>query len=513
MSQSKPAGLLNTWQKDVPASIVVFLVALPLCLGIAQASEVPLFAGLISGIIGGIVVGYLSGSALSVSGPAAGLITIVLVQKEALGGFQAFALAVLLAGLFQLAFGFLKLGTIAYFFPVSVIKGMLAAIGLTLILKQIPHALGSDNDPEGQLGFVQPDGENTFSELWLAIQHLSAGAVTISLISLAILILAEQKAVKKLLFFKIVPAPFLVVGLGIGLNLFFEQFVPGWYQAASHRVALEVSGSTSEFLGQFNLPDFTALRNYKIYVAAFTIALVASLETLLSVEATDKLDPLKRSTPVNRELRAQGVGNTLSGLIGGLPITAVIVRSSANVSSGAQSKVSAILHGLFLLSTAVFIPHILNLIPLSSLAAILLLVGYKLAKPSLVLSMYDKGWDQFAPFAITIIAILFTDLLQGILIGIGIGLLFVIKTNYRKAVTVTHIGSDYLIKLKKDVSFVNKAYLRHKLNEIPANSEVIIDGTRSQFIDNDIAEMLEDYRESARNNNIVVTLKSTAVSN
>lgn len=506
MTPEENEGFFKNLKYDFPASLVVFLVALPLCLGIALASGAPIFSGLIAGIAGGIIAGTISGSSLAVSGPAAGLTVIVLGAIENLG-LESFFLAVVLAGAFQIILGYLKAGIIGNFFPASVIKGMLSAIGLILILKQIPHALGWDADPEGETSFVQPDGENTFSEIFEALGHISPGAVVITLISLAILILWERPGLKKLTFFKLVPASLVVVVLGIQINLLYGSMRPDWMLTGEHLVSLEIASSVSEFFGQFSTPNFSGILDVRVWFTAFTIALVASLETLLSIEATDKMDPFKRSTPLNRELVAQGAGNMVSGLIGGLPITAVIVRSSANIGSGARTKTSTILHGFFLLGTVALIPALLNLIPLSSLAAILLVVGYKLAKPSLFKGLYRKGLDQFIPFVATILAILFTDLLVGIGIGMIVGLFFVARNNFHTALQLIHEVDHYLIRLEKDVSFLNKASIRKTLDSLPAKSKVIIDGSRAEFIDHDVLEMVDDYVKLAKHMSIEVELR------
>ncbi len=508
----KNNSFLENLKYDIPAGLVVFLVAIPLCLGIALASGAPLFAGIIAGITGGIVVGSFSGSSLSVSGPAAGLTVIVLNAIDAIGTFEGFLAAVVIAGAIQLTLGFLKAGIIGHFFPVSVIKGMLAAIGLILILKQIPHAFGYDADPEGDQSFIQPDGENTFSELIQALNYSSTGAIVISVLSLIILILWARPVLKKFAFFNIVPAPLIVVIFGVFMNEGFKLWAPEWVLSSEHLVSLPVAEDFNGFIGQFTFPDFSRVLEKQVIISAITIAIIASLESLLSLDATDKLDPMKRIAPASRELKAQGIGNMVSGLIGGLPVTAVIVRSSANVSSGARSKVSAIFHGILLLFTVALIPNLLNLIPLSALAAILLMVGYKLTSPSLIKSMYKKGMDQFTPFAITITAILLTDLLIGILIGLVVGLFFVIKTNFHQAYIVTQDDKNFLIILTKDVSFLNKASLRRKLENIPPGSYVIIDGTRSKFIDNDITETIEDFQETAKFRDITVEIKKTAAS-
>lgn len=496
---------------DLPAGVVVFLVALPLCLGVALASGAPLFSGIIAGIAGGIVVGSISGSQLSVSGPAAGLTTIVLASITKMGSFEAFLVTVVLAGAIQFILGIFKAGSIGNYFPSAVIKGMLSAIGIILILKQIPHAFGYDKDFEGDESFSQSDGHNTFSELFEAFNFITPGALLICTLSLIILFCWDSSFVKSKRFASLVPAPLLVVTLGVIINGVLQAALPGWAIQSEHLVSLPVSDDVASFANQFTFPDFSSITSKECWVVAFTIAIVASLESLLSIDAVDKLDPMKRTTPLNQELKAQGIGNMLSGLIGGLPVTAVIVRSTANVSAGARTKASAITHGLLLLLTVMFIPFILNMIPLASLAAILFQVGFKLAKPSIIISMYKKGKDQFIPFIATIIAILLTDLLIGISIGIAIGLFFVLKTNFQRSLISVNENGNYLIRLTKEVSFLNKALLRNTFNEIPNGSTVLIDGTRSNFIDQDILETINDFRESAPNRNISVELKQSAI--
>lgn len=498
------------WKNDLPSGLVVFLVALPLCLGIALASGAPLFSGIIAGIVGGLVVATVSGSALSVSGPAAGLTVIVLNAITELGTYQTFLLAVVLAGAIQLTLGYLKAGIIGHYFPSSVIKGMLAAIGLILIFKQIPHALGYDKDAEGDFYFFQMDGENTFSEIINSINHLSLGAIIISFTSLFILIMWDQPFLKKYVFFKNIPGALIVVCLGVLINYLFLLYKPEWVLENGHLVKLPVANSASEFIGQFTMPDFTAFSNYKVYVVAFTLAIIASLESLLSVEATDKLDPEKRNTPTNRELKAQGIGNMVSGLIGGLPVTAVIVRSSANVNSGGKTKLSAILHGVFLLSSVVLLATVLNKIPLACLAAILLMVGYKLAKVSLFKSMYSLGWDQFLPFIVTVITILLTDLLKGISVGMAVSIFFILRNNYKRPyffIKSEHQEGDIItIELAEDVTFINKGSVTLTLYHIPENSRVIIDGRKSKSIDLDVLEIIHTFNETAHLKNIEVQL-------
>lgn len=514
--------LFKNLKYDLPAGIVVFLVAVPLCLGIALASGAPLFSGLITGIVGGMVTTLLSRSPLSVSGPAAGLTAIVLSAIESLDGYESFLLAVVIAGLLQIVLGYAKAGVIGYYFPNSVIKGMLAGIGLILVLKQIPHAFGYDADYEGDMSFFQPDGETTFSELFKIFDFFAPGAIIISFISLAVLILWDYMAKKDSSFFKLIPGPLFVVVMGVFLNELFRIVAPGLALGVSHLVSIPVAGSAGEFIDQFSMPDFTAWRNYNVYLVAATIAIVASLETLLSVEAVDKLDPYKRTSPTNRELKAQGVGNMISGLIGGLPMTAVIVRSSTNVNFGGKTKMSAFIHGFLILLSVILLPKVLNMIPLASLAAILLLVGYKLAKVSLFKSMYRAGLDQFLPFVVTITAILLSDLLKGIAIGMAVAIYFILRNNYKKPYYFEKEkhkeGDKITIKLAEEVTFLNKASIQLTLEHIPENSHVVVDGSNSGRIDYDVLEILENYKETARGRNIkyeikgIASLKKTAVS-
>lgn len=495
-------------KNDIPAGIVVFLVALPLCLGIALASGAPLLSGVISGIIGGIVVGSLSGSQLSVSGPAAGLTVIVLTAIQSLQSFEAFLLAVVIAGVMQLLFGVLKAGVIGHFFPSSVIKGMLAAIGVILILKQIPHALGDDRDYEGDDAFFQPDGENTFTEIVLAVQNIDAGALVIALVCLVLLVAWEQPSMKKFAFTKVIPGPLVAVSMGVIINEFlYGTLNPEFQLQDVHLVALPVTEGIGGLRSLLTFPDWSQIGNSQVWTVAATIAIIASLETLLSLDAVDKLDPAKRIAPPNRELIAQGTGNFLSGLIGGLPLTAVIIRSTANISSGGKTKVSAVLHGLMLLASVIAFPALMNKIPLAALAAVLLLVGFKLTRPTLYKDMFNKGVEQFAPFIITIVAILFTDLLKGITVGIISGVFFVIKANLHQAMTVSQEGNTYTIKMEKDVFFLNKAFLRKTLRTIPDGSHVIIDDCKTVFMDNDIRETIEDFRATAISNEITMEMK------
>ena len=498
-------------KSDLPASIVVFFVAVPLCLGIALASGAPLFAGIIAGIVGGIVVGVASGSPLGVSGPAAGLAVIVLTSIASLGGsWTAFLTAVVLAGIIQLILGYAKAGFIAYFFPSSVIKGMLTGIGLLIILKQIPHALGWDKDAEGDDAFLQADGQNTFSEIAKAFDFMTPGALLIAFISLAILILWDTVLTKRHKIFAMINGPLVVVVLGIAMNYFYQNGILNFSLAADQVVRIPVPENLSGFFSQFAFPDFSAITNIEVWKIAIVLAIVASLETLLCVEATDKMDPDKRITPTNRELKAQGLGNVISGLIGGLPVTQVIVRSTANISFGGKTKMSAILHGVFLLISALTIASVLNMIPLASLAAILLMVGYKLAKPTLFQQMYKLGWEQFVPFTVTVVAILTTDLLRGITAGMIVGGFYALLHSYRNShhmketITTENGIKVYHLVLAEEVSFFNKASVVRELEVIPANSKVIIDFTNSKSIAYDVIELIKDYEINAKTKNIIV---------
>lgn len=508
--QSKFSSFFKDFNSDFPASIVVFFVALPLCLGIALASGAPLFSGVIAGIVGGIVVGMASGSQLGVSGPAAGLAVIVLTAIGTLGSFDAFLLAVVVAGIIQFLLGFFKAGFIAYFVPSSVIKGMLTGIGLLIILKQIPHALGYDFDYEGSESFFQAEGGNTFSSIMQAWNLLTPGALFIAVISIAILIVWDVVLSKKSKVFQILQGPIVVVLLGILFNYLFQIGALNFSLSPEQIVSLPVANNLTEFVGQFTFPDFSQISNLDVYKVGFVMAIVASLETLLCVEATDKLDPIKRVTPTNTELKAQGLGNIVSGMIGGLPITQVIVRSSANITFGAKSKLSAILHGFWLLLSAITIASYLNMIPLASLATILIMVGYKLAKPSLFASMYKLGWEQFAPFIATIVAILLTDLLTGIGLGMVVGIFFTLHHSYRnshymKDSKSTQDGRDvHHLVLAEEVSFFNKASIIAALEAIPKNSKVVIDCSNSKSISYDVVEFIRDYPLHAKLKNIDV---------
>jgi len=474
---------------------VVSLVALPLCLGVALASGAPLFSGLVAGIVGGILVGAISGSHTSVSGPAAGLTAIVAAQIAVLGSFEAFLAAVAIAGLLQLALGFARAGSLARFFPSSVIKGLLAAIGIILILKQIPHVLGHDADPEGEMSFLQPDNQNTFSELASTASDLHLGAAVIGLLSILLLIVWDRiKPLKK----SILPAPLVVVLFGVGMNFSFRQFGEGWLVGGGHLVTVPVAADLQSFLGFFARPDFAAWQSPALYTAAVTIALVASLETLLNLEAVDKIDPKQRHSPASRELIAQGVGNLACGFLGGIPVTSVIVRSSVNIEARVETKLSTIFHGAILLISIAFLPHWLNAVPLACLAAILFVTGFKLASPALFITMKAEGRYQFVPFLATVVAIVFTDLLLGVLVGMAVALTFILASNFRmpiRKIVETHLGGQVVhIELADQVSFLNRAALSRELDRIPEGGQVLLDARTTDYIDPDVLDLIHDYK-------------------
>ena len=504
---SAPASALNSLGKDLGAGLVVFLVALPLCLGIALASGAPMVAGIVSGVVGGLLVAWLSGSHTSVSGPAAGLVAVVLAQVAVLGSYEAFLVAVILAGAIQVLFGALRAGFIAAFFPSSVIKGLLAAIGLILVLKQIPHAVGHDADPEGDMGFLQVDGKNTISELFSSLFDLDPGAMMVGLVSLAVLLAWDRSRFKN----SLIPAPLVVVLLGVTANLVFKATASSWAIGTSHLVQLPTVAGMGEFLRVLPSPDLKAFGNPAIIMAAVTIAIVASLETLLNLEAVDKLDPRKRVSPPNRELMAQGAGNIVSGLLGGLPITSVIVRSSVNINAGAATRLSAFFHGALLCLLVLFAPRWLNEIPLASLAAVLIVTGLKLASPTLFRQMWTEGRSQFVPFIVTVVAIVFTDLLVGVLIGLGTGLAFILHSNYRRPMLrfmEHHVSGDVLrIEFANQVSFLNRASLEQALDAVPTDGHVVLDARNTDYIDPDILDLIEDFRrQTATARNLKVSL-------
>lgn len=495
---SFPSRMFKHLKSDLPASIVVFLVALPLCLGIAVASGAPPVSGLIAGVIGGTVVGALSGSPLGVSGPAAGLTAIVAMGIAELGSFEALLAATVVAGVIQVGLGVARAGIIAYYFPSSVIKGMLAGIGIIIMLKQVPHAVGDDKDYMGDESFDQPDRLNTFQELWYAVQDPAPGAVLITLACLALMLLWERPAIQRHAWLRYIPGPLLAVALGIVLALGFAS-VPALAIDAAHFVRLPDLMER----GSYALPSFDAVGSSAFWRIAFTLAIVASIETLLCVEATDKLDPWKRFTPANRELYAQGAGNILCGLLGGLPVTQVIVRSSANIQSGGRTRLSAILHGVWLLVAVLSIAALLRMVPLASLAAVLLLVGYKLAKPALFRSMWKQGLPQFLPFIVTVVFMAVTnDLLRGVALGLGMALVHILWKNYRMPFHYDPYrykpGMPIYIELSEDVTFLNKAGIKRTLHEIPDGAYVVIDGGRSIELDPDVREIIDDFTSTTK---------------
>ncbi|MGE0771799.1 MAG: SulP family inorganic anion transporter [Cyclobacteriaceae bacterium] len=501
---------LVNWKNDLPAGMIVFFVALPLCLGIALASGAPLFAGIIAGIVGGLVVGGISNSALGVSGPAAGLTVIVLNSIEQLNSFQAFLLAVVIAGILQILLGVIRAGIIAYYFPSSVIKGMLSAIGIIIILKQIPHALGYDADYEGDLSFAQSDGENTFTELLRMLDSITPGAILICLVAMGLLYIWEAHLAKKYRIFTIIQGPLVVVVVGIIYQLVTSAYFPQLTLSPEHLVSVPVTTGLSDFLGHFTMPDFSMIANVEIWKIAATIAIVASLETLLCVEATDKLDPMKRNTNTNRELVAQGAGNMVSGLIGGLPVTQVIIRSSANIQSGGRTKTSTMFHGFLLLAFVMVIPGVLNLVPLSVLAAILFFVGYKLAKPQTFRQIYQLGWSQFLPFITTILGVVFTDLLIGISLGMVVAVLVILRNSYQNShfLHLEHSNGSKKVKmtLAEEVVFLNKGSIMKELNNLPEGSTVTIDMSKSVHMDYDVYELIKDFRKTAEAKKIHVEM-------
>lgn len=502
-------GLFKTFKNDLPAGLVVYLVALPLCLGIALASGAPLFSGIITGIVGGIVVGYLSDSKLSVSGPAAGLTVIVFAAIATLGSFEAFLVSVFISGIIQLILGYARAGIIGHFFPVSVITGMLTAIGLSIILKQIPHAFGIDLNDIDTASFIDKYGENSITQLFLIDDFILYGAAIISVLSMGILLLWDTKMIKNNPVTKLIPGPLVVVLLGVAFNEFFKVSMPALALSSAHLVELPELSGFSSFIGELRFPDFSQLSNPDIYIVAGTIAIVGSLESLLSLDASDKLDPDKRISSPNQELKAQGWGNMIAGLIGGLPLTAVIVRSSANISAGAKSKLSGIFHGVLLLVSVLFFAKWLNYIPLAALAAVLIHVGLKLNKLSIYKNAIKSGADQYIPFFSTIVVILFTDLLKGIMFGIVIGFIFVIKSNFRSAIIFSNVKNNYMIQITNNLYFFHKAQLRRMLQRIPKDSNVLVDGTTVNFIDHDILLTLKDFCETSKRNNIKVSIKKS----
>lgn len=501
---------VSTFFKDLSAGLVVFLIALPLCLGVALASNAPLFSGILAGIIGGVVVGFISGSHTSVSGPAAGLTAVVATQIAKLGSFDAFLMAVSLAGILQIILSAAKLGYIAIFFPSSVIKGLLAAIGIILILKQIPHLLGHDMDPMGEKSFFQPDNKNTLSELFESFFDIHPGALLVGILSVIILVLWDRTPLLKKTH---LPSPLFVVIMSVVINYFFQITGSPLLIEETHLVQVPKAENFDDFLTFFSFPNFNALGNFDVYIAAFTIGIVASLETLLNIEAVDKLDPLQRDSPPNRELFAQGIGNVLGGLIGAIPLTSVIVRSSVNINAGVKTKLSTIWHGLLLFGTVILIPGWLNTIPLSALAAILLVTGLKLASPKLFKEMWNEGKYQFLPFITTILAIVFSDLLVGIMIGLSVSLAFILKSNMQipiKQIIEKHPTGDHVlhIELPNQLSFFNKAALDKIFRSVQRGSHILLDATSTHYIDPDISDLILDFQNKmAPAHGVQVSLK------
>ncbi len=487
----------QSWRADVPGSAVVFLVALPLCLGIALASNAPMFSGLIAGVVGGLVVGALSGSQLMVSGPAAGLTAIVVTAIAALGSFEAFLASVVIGGALQIVLGLARAGQIGRYFPSAVVRGMLAAIGLILVLKQLPHAVGYDHDFEGDESFVQRDGDTTFTALEHALHATHGGAIVTSLIALAVLILWDRTGLRKL---RLLPGPLAAVLVGVGVNALLGLANADWALSGEHLVTLPVIARLSDLAAHFSLPDWSAFARDETWQFGVTIGIVASLETLLSLEATDRLDPHRRESPSSRELVAQGVGNVASGLVGGLPVTGVIVRSAANIDAGSQTKLSALLHGLWLALAVVFASTLLNHIPLAALAAILLYTGYKLAHPKVVRAVWAQGPPQFVPFLVTVIAILLTDLLHGIGIGLATGFAFILFDQLRDPcfTVVSHSGAVLRrVQLHDRVSFLNKGTITRLLEEQKAGSRLELDASHCLYIDHDVLEYIGNFRQIA----------------
>jgi len=496
---TKKINLLAHLKSDFASGLVVFLVALPLCLGIALASGAPLFSGIISGVIGGIVVGFLSKSHISVTGPAAGLTAIVLAAITDLGAYEVFLTAVIIAGLLQLLLGFLKAGSISNYFPTNVIEGMLAGIGIIIFLKQIPHAVGYDKVSEGDTSFFEKGGSNMITTIVDAFNYINYGSIIITIIALIILIVWNKiPALKNL---KLVPAALIAVFSGIILNEIFIRTGSSLQVSKDHLVALPVPQSIEEFKAMFVLPDFSVatLTSTKVWIVGITIAIVASIETLLCIEASDRMDPQKRFTNTNVELKAQGIGNLLSGLIGGLPMTSVVVRSSANASAGAKTKASTIIHGLLLMVSVLTIAPFLNRIPLATLAAILLLIGYKLARPAIFKHFLEKGKYQYLPFLATVIAVVLLDLLKGVALGMLISIFFVLRGNFKRAYSFRkeqyHDGDVIHIELAQEVSFLNKAAIKNTLKNIPDNSTVVINASDTVYIAHDVLDLIEEFKE------------------
>lgn len=494
---------------DLIAAIVVCLVAIPLCLGIALASNAPLFSGLLGGIIGGIIVGFFSASQISVSGPAAGLTSIVVASIATLGGFENFLMALTLAGIMQCIIGAYRAGFIADYVPSNVVQGLLCAIGILLITKQLPLAFTlSNNLAELKLHLLETTEEFAVAPVYELYHHLNMGATLLSLISIAILVFFDKTQNIRL---KKIPAPIIVVLIGIILNEIFmfrdsslTQNTPQLVQIPNHKTWVS-------YFHEFTHPNFFALTNPKVYLQAFIIMAVASLESLLNLQAAEKLDIKKRDASKNRELLAQGIGNVVAGLLGAIPITSVVVRTSVNIHAGARTKLAAIFHGFFLLIAVILIPTWLNKIPLSSLAAILIFTGYKLTKPVVYKRMYAEGLDRFIPFIATIFSIVAFNLLEGILIGLAISFFYILKSNSTVRVDIIkeifpNVIANRLV-LPQNISFLNKAALVAEIKTIPANSKLTIDARYSNYIDQDIIEFIQEFRlGEAKHKNITLNL-------
>ena len=496
------------WLKhDFPAGLSVFFIALPLCLGIALASGAPLYAGILSGIIGGIVVSLVSGSALAVSGPAAGLTTIVASSIISLGDYRIFLLAVIIAGLFQLILGLARLGGIANYFPSSVIKGMLAAIGIIVMLKQIPIAIGYDQPDFWTSGILSLFTDKNIQQHFTVLNlHISRVTIIITVVSLFALLAMQSAAVKRKNI-KFIPAPLLAVIIGIITNYIFTALHSEYSLKPTQLVNIPSNIFTS-----ISFPDFSHFfRNGEIWKDGIMMGLLATLETLLCIEAIDKLDTRNRITPVNRELVAQGIGNITCGMLGAIPMTAVVVRGAANVDAGGRTKMASFTHGLFMLLAVLAVPFVLNKIPYAALSAILIVTGYNLTKPKLYINMWSLGLKQFLPFILTIIAILVTDLLIGVSIGLLLSVYFIIQNNFRADFKITKIKKHetevFYIRLNTNVTFLNKVNLRKALDQVPEYSVLTIDGGESHFIDYDILEIISEFANKAHDKHIELHLE------
>jgi len=509
MPKVNNGGQFARLKYDLPAGIAVFLISIPLSLGIALASGAPLFSGLIAGIIGGLVVSPLSGSTLGISGPTAGLAIVVLTAIEKLG-FNSFLLSLVLAGVFQVIMGLLRAGVVAYYFPSSVINGMLSGIGIVLFLKQIPHAIGYDRDYEGDTSFFQPDSYSSFSELTHMLEFSSPTAIVIALISMGILLLWQQPTMKKYRFFHLFQGVLAAIIVSVLINEGLIAFYPDLALSDNHLVTIPLFQQPSDLLSQLQFPDFSQFGNPAVYLSALTLGVVSSLKTLLSLEAVDRMDPYKRVTPANRELIAQGIGNVCSGLIGGLPLAQVIVRSSVGIQSGAKTKATGFICALLLLFAVILIPELLNKIPLATLASVLLLAGFKLIRPKAFKIMYKAGMYHFIPFCVTILGMVFTDLLIGLVLGLIVALFSILLENYKSAfyLNESHIGNKIILRLSEHVSFLNKANIQQTFEQLPNNSEVILDATRSKYIDYDVFEIIENFRTEAKRKQIKLTIEN-----